>query len=136
MVFLTAATHEHRRILAHPSTHQILHGLWERSAHQNGWFVGNYVLMPDHVHLFARSVPEADSLASWLKAWKSISSRQLAASLGLVPPIWQTDYFDRYLRSDESYAQKWDYVFENPVRAGLVTSPAEWPYRGSIHSLE
>ena len=36
------------------------------------------------------------------------------------------------LRSDESYSQKWNYVRENPVRAGLVKSAADWPYQGEI----
>ena len=32
----------------------------------------------------------------------------------------QEGFFDHLLRSYESYAQKWEYVRENPVRAGLV----------------
>ena len=36
------------------------------------------------------------------------------------------------LRSDESYAQKWNYVRENPVRAGLVSKAGDWPYSGEI----
>jgi hypothetical protein len=56
-------------------------------------------------------------------------------SLRIAPPIWQADYFDRYLRSSESYSQKWDYVEQNPVRAGLVERFEDWPYRGIIHDL-
>src|SRR6478672_8443810 len=41
--------------------------------------------------------------------------------------LWQREYFDHVLRSDESYAEKWDYVRENPVRAGLVRSSNDWP---------
>jgi spore coat protein A len=36
------------------------------------------------------------------------------------------------LRNDESYAQKGNYVRENPVRAGLVKSVEDWPYQGEI----
>jgi hypothetical protein len=32
-------------------------------------------------------------------------------------PIWQREFFDHLLRSEESYDQKWNYVRENPVRA-------------------
>jgi len=38
------------------------------------------------------------------------------------PPVWQRGFFDHLLRSDESYAEKWNYVRENPVRAGLAQS--------------
>jgi putative transposase len=33
------------------------------------------------------------------------------------------------LRSDESAKQKWQYIRENPVRAGLVKESDDWPYR-------
>ena len=45
--------------------------------------------------------------------WKSVSSRRIAATLAIEPPIWQSDYFDRYLRSSESYSDKWQYVEQN-----------------------
>ena len=46
--------------------------------------------------------------------------------------LWQRRFFDHVLRSDESYAQKWNYVRENPVRAGLVAKAEDWPYAGEI----
>ena len=39
-------------------------------------------------------------------------------------------------RSDESYSQKWNYVRENPVRAGLVKSVEDWPYQGEIVHID
>jgi putative transposase len=89
----------------------------------------------DHVHLFARPAIDARSMAEWIKMWKSISSRKIVTALATSPPIWQADYFDRYLRSSENYAQKWHYVEQNAVRAGLVSDPDSWPYRGMIHDL-
>jgi putative transposase len=51
-------------------------------------------------------------------------------------PIWQRDFFDRQLRSGESYHQKWLYLWENPLRAGLISRPEDWPYQGEVHVLE
>jgi len=47
-------------------------------------------------------------------------------------PIWQRGFFDHLLRNDESYGEKWNYVCQNPVRAGLVMNAADWPYSGEI----
>ncbi len=91
--------------------------------------------MPDHVHLFARPARDAKSRAEWVKARKSVSSRQIAQALAIDPPIWQRDYFDHFLRSAASYSEKWDYVWHNPVRAGLVARPDDWPWQGVIHDL-
>ena len=37
-------------------------------------------------------------------------------------------FFDRVLRNDQNYNQKWEYVRENPVRAGLALRADDWPY--------
>ncbi len=69
------------------------------------------------------------------------SGRQLltlAKSLredGQVGPFWQKGFFDHILRSAESYDQKWDYVRQNPVRAGLVREAQDWPYQGEVFRL-
>jgi hypothetical protein len=49
-----------------------------------------------------------------------------------VAQLWEEGFFDHVLRSDESYSQKWNYVRENPVRAGLVKSVEDWPCQGEI----
>ena len=37
--------------------------------------------------------------------------------------------FDRLLRTSESVHEKWNYIRENPVRAGLVAQWKHWPYQ-------
>ena len=136
IVFLTLVTHERRPVLAGQTAFDAITTLWLRSAEIDGWFVGDFVLMPDHTHLIARAALDAKPLARWMKAWKSVSSRQLTPTLGCAPPFWQRDYFDRFLRSAESYSEKWDYVADNPVRAGLCARPEDWPWRGRLFDLE
>ncbi len=52
------------------------------------------------------------------------------------PPLWQRDCWDRQLRTGESYAQKWEYVRNNPVRKGLIANADGWPYQGELNVLE
>ena len=56
-------------------------------------------------------------------------------AMEVTPPIWQAEFFDRVLRTHESYNGKWRYVIDNPVRAGLVREAEAWPYAGEIHPL-
>ena len=135
IVFFTTCTYQRRKILASSKCEKILRETWQRSADHDGWWVGHYILMPDHVHFFARPEIGARRMADWVQMWKSVSSRQIAAALSIDPPTWQTDYFDRYLRSSEIYSEKWHYVEQNAVRAGLVETIDAWPYRGTIHDL-
>ncbi len=101
--------------------------------------VGRYVLMPDHIHVFvAFSRPDDDaapSLSDWAKAMKGCISKAWRET-GCSGVHWQKGFFDHVLRSWDSYAQKWDYVLQNPVRAGLVSQPEDWPYSGEICHLD
>ena len=92
--------------------------------------VGRYVIMPDHVHLFVRG-DHNFTLGPWIGALKQALAK--AATLSRAKgQIWEEGFFDHVLRSNESYSQKWNYVRENPVRAELVKSAADWPYQGEI----
>jgi putative transposase len=135
IVFLTCTTHGRNKVLDNDQAHTELRGLWERSSKENGWFVGDYLLMPDHVHLFARANMQACPIRKWIAMWKSVSARRLMEVLGLSAPFWQKDYFDRFIRTSENYHQKWQYVELNPERAGLVKHPDQWRFKGRIHSL-
>jgi REP element-mobilizing transposase RayT len=128
-------THQRRPCLAGPTAFEALTKIWYRSSELDGWVVGDYLLMPDHVHLFARPAYQAKRLAQWMETWKSLSSRLLKVPLGLESSLWQSDYFDRYLRSAENYSVKWDYVALNPVRQNLCANPDDWPWKGRLNEL-
>ena len=133
--FFTAGAANRSPLFACTDAHRILTDVWRNSAACDGWYVGRYVVMPDHVHFFARPAVDAKSRAVWCKTWKSITSRQIIQAMGVRPPIWQADTFDHILRNSESYAEKWAYVCANPIRAGLVAKAEDWPWQGEINSL-
>jgi REP-associated tyrosine transposase len=93
------------------------------------------VLVPDHIHLFAAFRPGTTTLSAWMKSLKNSLSKVLRA-MGKPSSHWQDGFFDHILRSSESYEQKWLYVRDNPVRAGLVTRAELWPYQGEIRPLQ
>lgn len=72
-------------------------------------------------------------LLQWVSYWKSQAARNWPRPEDA--PIWQRHFWDTQLRRGENYTEKWDYVMENPVRAGLVARAADWPYAGVLHEL-
>ncbi|HVU15942.1 MAG TPA: transposase [Candidatus Didemnitutus sp.] len=134
--FLTACTAGRRRVLCSQSASAVLIESWQSSLARHGWSVGRYVVMPDHVHFFARPALEAKGLASFMRDWKHWTSSCLGRSLWLDMPLWQAEFFDHVIRSADSYSAKWEYVRQNPVRAGLVREAELWPYAGEIVPLE
>lgn len=128
--FVTACTHRRARLLADRETHQAFLTFCER-ARSRGALVGRYVLMPDHLHLFVCITTDGIGLSDWMKSLKNALSKHWRCH-SVEAPHWQKGFFDHLLRSQESHAEKWKYVRENPVRAGLCHSADEWPYAGQV----
>lgn len=132
--FVTFNTYKRLRLLARPEIHDVFHSFCHR-AQSHDVAVGRYVLMPDHAHIFVVFPVEGATLEKWIQALRSVIGKRLL-QLGFQKPHWQEGFFDHLLRNSESYAQKWDYVRTNPVRAGLSQTPEQWPYQGEIIRLE
>jgi REP element-mobilizing transposase RayT len=132
-VFLiTGCTFRRKPVLATDNVSAILVDEWRSAPSRHGWNVSRYVIMPDHVHFFCAARQDASSLEEFVGRWKEWTSKRLIRELGFTRGVWQGEFHDHLVRSDESYAEKWDYVYKNPVRAGLVQKPEFWPYSGEI----
>jgi len=92
--------------------------------------------MPDHLHLFTAPRSSDSTLESWITFWKSQFTKDFKSETGTVPGKWQAEHWDSRLRSWQSYAEKWEYVRNNPVRKGLVVRSEDWPYQGEVNRLD
>ena len=77
--------------------------------------------MPDHLHALMAfpGDPSMKVAVTAIKSW-------MASRHGIR---WQRDFFDHRLRGWESAIEKANYIRMNPVRAGLVPNPQDWPYQ-------
>jgi putative transposase len=129
LYFVTFNTRRRKRLLANA---KVLQRFIEfaRRGEENGIAVGRYVIMPDHIHLFVSHNSDG-TLSQWVRLLK----RHLSEAIESSPPDWQRGFFDRLIRHSESYNEKWNYVYLNPMRAGLVGEPEDWPCQGEIEIL-
>jgi putative transposase len=133
LFFITTTTHRRRRLLDQSPVHQAFLAFAEKAA-ARGVFAGRYVLMPDHLHCFVAVAPEGLSLSKWVQILKVTLAKPLRGQ-GHEGPFWQKGFFDHVLRSGESYSREWEYVRRNPVEAGFVKEPEEWPFQGEVFRL-
>jgi REP element-mobilizing transposase RayT len=137
LYFVTFNTMHRRYRLANERVHSALRIYCETGVATARAAVGRYVIMPDHVHLFVSGDASFD-LSIWVRGLKRAISKAIASTnieamaAATSSRIWQPGFFDHLMRSSESYAQKWIYVRENPVRAKLVAHAEDWPYQGGI----
>jgi len=128
IVFLTLCSENRKPWLADNAVHEALRGAWQSA---QAWLIGYYLLMPDHLHLFCAPHDESFTLEKWVTFWE----RQFRRLHKDPNAQWQTHPFHHRLRSEESYAERWNYVRENPLRKGLVKNPDNWPYQGMMNVL-
>ena len=127
-IFLTVCTQYRERWLAVASVQQALYDIWKYKA--TAWLVSDYLLMPDHLHLFCAPYDLKFSIERWIAFWKDRLTKTCPEAR-----TFQRGGFHHRLRNGESYHQKWLYVQENPVRGGLVVKPEDWPYQGRVHEI-
>jgi len=97
------------------------------------WRVAEYMIMPDHIHLFCvPGVLRPESIRKWARYWKRLAGQKESTLKGL----WQDDTWDRQFRTREQLDEKRSYVRLNPVRAGLCADVEEWPYRGVLRPID
>lgn len=127
-VFLTVCTEQRGQWLARASVQRALHDIWQTTA--TAWLVSDYLLMPDHLHLFCAPHDLKFTIERWISFWKDRLAKK-----HLDIGTFQPGGFHHRLRDAESYSEKWQYVLENPVRAGLAAGPEDWQYFGRVHEI-
>jgi putative transposase len=84
------------------------------------WFCRLFLLMPDHWHALIAPAPDQD-LGRLIGDWKRFTQTRHGM-------IWQKNFIDHRLRSDESWEAKARYIRFNPIRGGLMREGETWPY--------
>jgi len=90
-----------------------------------------WVIMPDHVHMMLHPLQRGHGwvpIAEIMQALKGASAHRMNRLLGRHGPLWLDEYFDHEVRSDREYADLKHYIWCNPMAAGLVAHPRDWPW--------
>jgi putative transposase len=84
-----------------------------------------YVLMTNHVHLLMTAA-RPDGVSRTMQYVASIYSRRLNERLERQGPLWEGRFRASLIDSDYYCLACYRYIELNPVRAGMVASPAEY----------
>ena len=142
--FITFSCYHRLRLLTSEET--VLPFLEELEAKRriSGISVLGYVIMPDHVHLvlnpkgnLAMGVLMGEikkrSAFRIISLWKQ--QRKVVLDRIKTPSgrkqdfaFWQPRGYDHNCRTAETTREKINYCHMNPVKAGLVSNPGEWPW--------
>ncbi|MEO6034861.1 MAG: primosomal protein N', partial [Verrucomicrobiota bacterium] len=92
-------------------------------------------VMPDHIHLLIQPLPIAEnkgigvhSLSEILHSIKSFSAHEVNQLMRRTGLVWNDESYDRIVRSEANLHEKWNYIWNNPRKIGLVGPLEEYPY--------
>jgi putative transposase len=114
--------YQHLPYLKSPASRDLFERSLENARRKYQFEIYAYVVMSDHVHLLV-SEPPIEPLSKAIQALKLSVSQQSAQH-----PFWQDRYYDFNVITRRAFTDKRKYIHRNPVRAGLVEDPADWPH--------
>ena len=87
----------------------------------------SWCIMPDHLHLLLQD-RDVIGFARVFKGRLTPEARRLEHGRLL----WQRSFYDHALREAESLGDVALYIWENPVRAGIIACASAYPWSGSL----
>jgi REP element-mobilizing transposase RayT len=105
-------------VLNEPEVAEIVEGALRHFDGERYW-LGSYVIMPNHVHVLVRPVMQ-HSLADILHSWKSFTAHAIGNALGRTGSLWQDESFDHIVRNEHQLGRFGLYISANPSKARLA----------------
>jgi putative transposase len=120
--FVTTVTAQRQPIFRRETTARLLIETFAHYRDQRKFLLHEFVIMPDHLHALLTPAPEI-SLERAMQFIKGGFSYRLKSG-----SVWQASFTNHRVRDWEDFERHREYVFMNPVRARLASSPERYPY--------
>ena len=140
--FFTVVTYDRQPLFNDPANVQLLREAFRRVKRHHPFTVEAIVVLPDHIHALW-TLPEGD--VDFSTRWRLIKahvSRRCAKSYQHSPSasrlqkgektVWQRRFWEHLIRDQRDFDNHVAYIHNNPVKHGLVSTPADWPH-SSFH---
>jgi len=99
-----------------------------------GFILHNFCIMPNHFHLLI--TPQGETNLSRIIQWiKTKSAKRWNFTNNLTDHFWGERFYSRPIKNEEEYNIVFNYIDQNPVKAGLVSNPHDWKASGAYYRL-
>jgi REP element-mobilizing transposase RayT len=118
------------RFLQRPEVAEIIVTALKSGQHEfHRYELHAFVVMANHVHLL---ITPRVIATKWLGALKGFTAHEANRLLGTQGrTFWQDESYDHLVHSGEEFRRIERYILNNPVKAGMAASPADFPWSGA-----
>ena len=127
---LTFCTKDRKRLFVSDAVVDLVLSQISRAAIECEFAVLAYCFMPDHVHLLVEGRAEHSDCKQFIARAKQYSGFYYSKAFN--EPLWQRYSFEHVVRDSEQSTTIARYILQNPLRAGLATNLADYPFVGSL----
>ena len=95
------------------------------------YYLCDHTVMPDHAHAILQPIVKlgkVEALGEITGDIKGYTAHKINDMLGRRGPLWLDESYDRIIRDQKEYEEKARYMFENPVKAGLIERSEDWKW--------
>jgi putative transposase len=129
---VTSRTNDKIRVFENKLGRKIMLLVLEEAKDKFRFTLANFCVMPTHIHLLIQ--PEKGSSLSGIMHWiKLHSAKSWNFIHGSTDHMWGNRFFARAIKSRQEYEYVMNYIDQNPVAAGLSSSPADWKASGAFY---
>jgi len=125
--FVTTKTSMGRRLLQSERNAGLLIDVLRSLVVERRFQLHDFVIMPDHLHALM-TVNDGMTIEKAMQLVKGRFSRRLSLEFGYKGDVWQRGFSEVQVIGEESLRTHREYIMQNPVKAGLVTSADQFPF--------
>jgi putative transposase len=120
--FITISCHRHIHLFKDTNACNTLQQILEETRKKYAFLIVGYVIMSNHIHLLMTE-PEEAPLATAIQVVKQRFSCTRSEEF-----VWESRYHDFNVFTQSKKTEKLRYMHRNPVKAGLIKEPDQWPW--------
>lgn len=136
--FFTLVTYQRRPIFSKQEAIELLRDAFQYIMARWPFTIVASVVLPDHMHFIWTLPPESSDYSTrwkmiksyFTKNWrpKGVVSESISRQRKGEADIWQRRFWEHLIRDEGDLKRHIEYIHYNPVKHGLVDSPAKWEY--------
>ncbi|MCI0448394.1 MAG: transposase [Chlorobi bacterium] len=128
LYFITICTFNKNPYFKNHEIAKVLEEEFKFRISKNEVFIYCYCIMPDHFHLLLSFTDQYNkSLQVWISSFKRFTSKTVKERFNLNK-LWQRNFYEHIVRTDESFSSIAEYILNNQVRKGMVKHWQEYKF--------
>jgi putative transposase len=128
--FVTLCTSRKQNIFCKGSSVFWLTNVLRRQSKSFKFKVWAYCFMPNHLHVLIEGKDDNSDMKKFISSFKQYTGFHYKNKFG--ERLWQINFYEHVLRREEDTIGVAHYIFNNPVRKGLVDDYKKYKYLGSF----